>query len=777
MDTISRIKEAPSMKRFPGKRSILPLLILSLALGGVFPAPAETANGKVTVMVYMCGSDLEGRGRQGSQAISQMLSSGFDPEEVSVVLLLGGSVSWKMGYDPGELTLLQLNGPEPAVIDTLPLSPMSEPETLSAFLTLCREKYPADTYILDIWDHGGGPIYGVCQDALFRNDLLFAAELVDALEASPFAEGGLDLMVLNCCLMASAEFCAMLSPFARYLVATEDSMFGLSYDWLAGVENDPGVLDTAIRIADASFSLNEEIIARQHASEINSFAVVDLGKMPAVADAADDFFSRVSAGLEAGLFSSLSDRRGNAAAFGLGSGDESTGFDLVDLGDLARRYSEADPEGAEALLTAIEDAAVYRKSALDTCTGLTVFHPYGNKARLTERMGIYNTLSFSEAYVAYVQQFAACLTGTPLAQWTDLKTGIRPAVKDQRTLFTLPLTDDQARHFGGAELYVLIKDGEDAYAFAAMNGHTALENGRVTGEFVRAALYAADGEGNLLSGELAYSVDSRGYYHIPALLSMRDGRDTVEETACQAVISCAYDPDTKELSPGGVAVWEETLGGYTTAYNTVFADYDEIRIVTPLRRETRDESGALLPFDQWEIVNTREWSFPIDGSWRFVLNGDSLDLTRLYATFQVADSQRNTYSSELMPVKAAASDAAMRTDYDDAGLALISGLALTSGAEEWLLSLRVVNLTEREAIIRLENLTVGGVPVDGQAEAYGSGENWGLLTGEEQSLALPIAAAALPDEPAEWTFDLRVMDAASEETIGVVPVTVTLGLE
>ncbi len=54
---------------------------------------------------------------------------------------------------------------------------------MSSFLNYGFDFFPADSYSLILWDHGGGPVLGYGVDENFR-DLLTLDELSEALEDS-----------------------------------------------------------------------------------------------------------------------------------------------------------------------------------------------------------------------------------------------------------------------------------------------------------------------------------------------------------------------------------------------------------------------------------------------------------------------------------------------------------------------------------------------------------------------------------------------------------------
>ena len=762
------------------RRKVLPFLLSAAAgLAACSAVQAEPAQKKDTVMIYMCGTDLEAMNAQGTGTISEILGSQFNPEQVNIVLMLGGATRWSTGYDPNVLTLLEIGGRRPRSVGTMELSSMGAPETLTAFMDFCYENYPAEHYDLVIWDHGGGPVYGVCQDALFQ-DTMDMYEVSDALAASPAAGQPLDMLIFHACLMGSAEVANKVAPYASYMVATEDSQYGLSYEWLKDLENDPDPLTSATRLAQTSFARNGEIIERQQASEINAISVVDLSKVQALVDAMDAFFGKVEGELNDTTFTSMSNLRRDATAFGLGDSGNVSGFDLVDLGDLVSKLGEEDPDGASALEAALKEAVVYCEADREGCTGLTVYYPFLNKQEMANRMAVYKDLGFSGNYTDYIMNFSAILSGTPLADWIDLVTSLPAASKDNRTLFALQLTEEQAAHFGEARLDVLLYDPEeDTYRFTFTGNKTSMEDGQLSGEFNGVAVYAVDEGGNLLSHELEYSLTADGKYLLPASL-YKKGEGEEEPVTQKGLITCTLDPETKELVPGAVSVWEDSMNGYTTAYGMTLEDYDQVEMTSMTRRPVRNENGTLLAFEEWEEVGPVSWVALTSDPWSFKLVNDTLDTTTLYATFQVMDSQNNLYSSEPLVVKAEkAAPAEMRVAYDDMQLAVINSFSVQPVADNLVISADVQNITDAEAVIRLEGLTINGEAFEETSEVYGSGENWGLMPEETQRLLLNVPADKLAgvDRITAIAFNLVLEDAASQEQLGTVPVEVGLDIE
>lgn len=753
-------------------RRMLGALLAAVLLLGCLPGLclAETDAKKATVMIYMCGADLEGKHGQGTACLGEIIQSRFNTEEINVVVLIGGSLAWKSNYPTDELTLLKIEGRRPQVIESFPLASMGEPETLSSFLKYCYENFPAEQYVLNMWDHGGGPILGLMQDFLFSYDTMSMNEFVSALENSPFKSRPLDLMMLHACLMSSAEVSSMVAPYARYMVASEDSFFGFAYDWLTNFDTDTSIVDTAKLIVDSTFTSNKAIIEAQNAVEKNSIALIDLSKIAALESALDNFFPKVSANLDDVSFSGMSSSRRDSATFGISESGGFSNYDLVDLGDLVANAQDTAPAEAQAVLGALSEAVLYCRSDDDAgCTGLTVYHPFSNKDSLDSFVAVYNDLGFSEGYTDYMHRFVSLMTGSPLADWTDLHTDRALSEKAVRTLFTMELTDEQLDHYGDSRFEALHKHDSGSYTKVFVNNETSLEGAALTGEFKGTALYAVTGDGIAITPALEYSMLDNDTYILSAKLTQAD------QEPVRALVYCSLDAQTKQLVPGRVYVWDETMHAYTGAFKTSFAEYDTIELSIPYRKETRNEQGTLLPFDLWEISKTETWSIAIEDSWAFALLEDSIDTADLYAAFEICDSQNNFYTSEPLAIKAAASvDSATRVTYDDAQFVIGKCTVAVSGGQ-MMLTFDIRNACEQETVYELGNMLVNNTPVAVSASVYGSGENWGLLKDEEQHAMASVSLADIEGEALDSiTFDLACLDAATNELRETVPVHISL---
>ena len=235
-----------------------------------------------TILIYMCGSDLETDAALATANIDQILSSRFsENNEVNVVIMTGGADTWWLKEEncvfpsgvlvnsfhdtyynriweaiglnavenAGKLILRDGDGvlgtPEnrnPAFNEA-----MSDPETLRAFINYGVENYPADKYDLILWDHGGGPIDGFGYDTYNLDDTMMSLPgILDAISDNLVtADGGrFDFIDFDACLMNSVELNLALSDYTECYIASAETVPGHGQDyrgWLDMLADKPDV--------------------------------------------------------------------------------------------------------------------------------------------------------------------------------------------------------------------------------------------------------------------------------------------------------------------------------------------------------------------------------------------------------------------------------------------------------------------------------------------------------------------------------------------------------
>jgi len=92
------------------------------------------------------------------------------------------------------------------IVQTLQEQNMADPATLTSFVNWAATNYPAEKYLLVLWNHGGGwreydiPTKGVIWDDT-SGDFMTMAELVQGLDG---VNEGIDIIGFDACLMQMA---------------------------------------------------------------------------------------------------------------------------------------------------------------------------------------------------------------------------------------------------------------------------------------------------------------------------------------------------------------------------------------------------------------------------------------------------------------------------------------------------------------------------------------------------------------------------------------------
>ena len=199
--------------------------------------PDHSADKKVVVMEYIIGSNLEDSRGFASVNIAQMKEATKKGEGLDFVVQAGGSERWftdgiedstvgRYVISGGDLTLAKSLNDELC---------MSDPKNLTKFIKWTKENYPADRYMLVLWDHGGGFAYGYGQDDLnSRTDgdtIITASEIIGAIRK---ADVKFDVIGFDACLMQNVEYANALEPYADFYLASEETEPGTGWFYTAG---------------------------------------------------------------------------------------------------------------------------------------------------------------------------------------------------------------------------------------------------------------------------------------------------------------------------------------------------------------------------------------------------------------------------------------------------------------------------------------------------------------------------------------------------------------
>ncbi len=400
---------------------IVVLMLLAAACGtapaavtdsGQSPGPSETpepsdsaapSTGGDTwsVFLYMCGTDLESESGAATKNLQEILSVS-QSDKVQFIIETGGTAQWQTeGIGSDSLQRWELSDGSLSLVDEQPLASMGDAQTLGHFLSWGVQSYPADKYMVVLWNHGGGSATGVEFDELFDNDSLSLNELSQGLGAAgaPFEIVGFDT-----CLMASLENAAAVAPYGRYMVASEETEPGGGWDYAAWLQYlcdhpEQSGLDIGKIICDS-------YMAKCAASDEDAMATLSVTDLTAVSDLTQKFDAM--AGEMTGVTEDISYYQsfiqGIRRTENYGGNNDDEGYtNMVDLGDLTINTESVLSHTAQALLDSLSNAVKYnvKGESRSEANGLSVYFPLAiNNDELT----VYaNTAATSDSYLRFIE--------------------------------------------------------------------------------------------------------------------------------------------------------------------------------------------------------------------------------------------------------------------------------------------------------------------------------------------------------------------------------------
>ncbi len=404
----------------------LSVVLIGVLLMASVPVPSLAAQETFTVMLYMCGTDLESQGGMASRDLLEMVKGGI-PKNGNVTLYVqtGGTKRWQAsGLENRSSQRWTVSKGGVQLVENVGRADMGDQSTLTDFLQSGMSQYPADRYGLIFWDHGAGPVGGICFDEI-TSDYLDMAEIYSALTATSklknyqkFAFIGFDA-----CLMASFEVACHLEPFADYMIASEELEPGTGWsysDWLQVLVQDPGIdiKDLGKVIVDGFIRATLDEDPREYAT----LSLTDLSKLDPLKAAMGDMADALEGQLAKGNLKGISRIRQNVRSMGE-LFDYSS--DLLDIMQFAKVYQQFDSASAKAIATAIKNAVVYSRHTnnLTDISGLTALVPYSTRSTLSQSLPHYDAYGLFPEYTKFVGGMAQSMNA---GSFTFQSTNVQP---------------------------------------------------------------------------------------------------------------------------------------------------------------------------------------------------------------------------------------------------------------------------------------------------------------------------------------------------------------
>ena len=365
----------------------------------------KKSDNTATVMVYMCGSDLESRSGMGTSDLQEMIKSGLS-DNVNLLIYTGGAKKWQnsvMSATSNQIYQVKTENGQTGLerlVDNDGNKAMSDPATLTSFIKYCTKNFPSNRNILILWDHGAGTVNGYAYDEKHPQEgYMSLSEIKKALKD---AKVQFDFIGFDACLMATLETGLMLNDYADYLVASEETEPGTGWyytNWLKLLSNDPAISTPVLgkQIAD-DFTDASQKYAR---GADTTLAVIDLAELSeTVPEKFIGFALSTKELIDSDEYKSVSTARGNTKEFA-----SSEKIDQIDLVNFAQNLGTK--EGSE-LAAAIQNAVKYNRTSrgYDKAYGLSVFFPYRSVKSVDTAARIYDSIGVADEYASCIKAFA-----------------------------------------------------------------------------------------------------------------------------------------------------------------------------------------------------------------------------------------------------------------------------------------------------------------------------------------------------------------------------------
>ena len=371
----------------------------------LFGNGADTA----TVMVYMCGTDLESQSGMATSDLNEMAKAVLG-DNVNIIIYTGGCKSWRnsiMSSSTNQIYQLTKgtngNGFK-RLVDNAGNVSMTKPSTLSDFIQYCNTNFPANRNMLIFWDHGGGSLSGYGYDQKFTSSGSMTLKGIN----EALKNGGVqfDFIGFDACLMGTAETALMLAPYADYLIASEETEPGVGWyytNWVSELCKNPSV--STVQLGKKIVDDFVDACASSCRGQATTLALIDLAELQETLPPELKSFSIGTTELiEDGDYKIVSDARSSAREF------STTKIDQVDLVHLAHKIGT---DEANDLVDTLLSAIKYNRtsSSMTNAYGLSIYFPYRKVSSVDSAVATYEAIGITDEYSKCIQAFASVETG------------------------------------------------------------------------------------------------------------------------------------------------------------------------------------------------------------------------------------------------------------------------------------------------------------------------------------------------------------------------------
>ena len=369
----------------------------------------------ITILVYMCGTDLESQQGMATSDLKEMANATIG-KNINLIVYTGGCSRWRNNVISQQVNQVYRisDGKFECLIKNAGNASMVNPETLASFIQYGKDNYPANRMCLIFWDHGGGSISGFGYDEkVGHQQSMTLAGINNALKK---ANVKFDFIGFDACLMATVENGLMLSQYADYMIASEETEPGVGWyytNWLTKLSRNSSMptIEVGKLIADDFV----EVCNRQCRGQATTLSVVDLAELQATVPAELTKFSLDTNELiQNKEYKTVSKARSNAREFA-----QQSRIDQIDLVDFASKMGTSK---GKSLAKALRGAVKYNRTGgnISNAYGLSIYFPYKRTNKVNQMVSTYQAIGMDEEYTRCIQEFASLEVSGQVSSGTSI---------------------------------------------------------------------------------------------------------------------------------------------------------------------------------------------------------------------------------------------------------------------------------------------------------------------------------------------------------------------
>ena len=359
----------------------------------------------ITLMVYMCGTDLESRSGMATNDISEMLKANLS-DKVNLIIYTGGCKQWKNNMVSSSTNqIYQVKDHKLVCLERdLGSVSMTKPSTLSGFIEYCHGNFPANRYDLILWDHGGGSVSGYGYDEKYASS--GSMRLSGIKKALGDANVDFDFIGFDACLMATLENGLMLADYADYMIASEETEPGVGWyytNWLTELSNNTSL--STVEIGKSIINDFVSVCSRDARGQKTTLSIVDLAELSnTVPDKFKAFSASTSDLIKNEQYQKVAVARSSAREFSTNSK-----IDQIDLINLAENLGTED---SLALAKVLRNAVKYNYTSMNMtdANGISIYFPYRKLSYVDTAVQTYSQIGLDEEYSKCIKEYAGLET-------------------------------------------------------------------------------------------------------------------------------------------------------------------------------------------------------------------------------------------------------------------------------------------------------------------------------------------------------------------------------